>query len=116
MLESEAGDIMICDSNLNFDTIIVAEILELAKKDDRLAATLGRQIVNFVVKQREARFKIASQKIGIIERLDRAKASLLANYLSEGNLRKAEKDIFFFFEQHPDAEEGIEVEMLPKHD
>lgn len=110
MLESEHGDILICDSNLNFDTIIVKEVIERAKRDDKMASMLGRQIVNFVVKQREARLKIAVARIDVIAKVNPEKARLLNQYVEENNLRKVEKDVYFFFKNNPDAKEIEEVE------
>jgi hypothetical protein len=109
ILESENGDFMLCDSTLRFDTIIVREAIESSGSMDSMALMIGKQVVNFLKKQREARFKIAEEKIKSIEIIDSYKAKLLRIYLKEGNLRKVEKDVYFFFNDK--QIEGPEIQV-----
>jgi len=107
ILESENGDIMLCDSTLNFDTIIVREAIESPESTDSMTMLIGKQVITFLKKQREARCLIAEDRIKSMEIVDPQKARSLRAYLREGNLRKVEKDIYFFFNDKPEAADVI---------
>lgn len=108
ILESEDGDILICDTSIKSDTIILRESIRRAKTEPQLAEHIGRQLVNFVHAQRNARKKIAEKKLDLIERFDKRFTDNLRPYLAEDNLRKVEKDIHFFLNTNPEAGEEIE--------
>jgi hypothetical protein len=108
VLENEVGDILICDRNIKADTLILSESIRFAEVDEKTAQFIGLQVVRFLREQRQARVKIASKKIDLLEKLDKRFAHNMRYHLKKDNLRKVEKDIHFFVNTNPEIGEEME--------
>ena len=96
LLESIDGDYMIASPSMKMNTIMRRRLIDGAKSDAELAGILARQFVNFLEKHREARTESMQAKIELMRKIDPQFAERMTKCLQGGNLRKVEKDFFFW--------------------
>lgn len=108
-LESETGDYMIASSGMKMNTIMRRDLVVGVKTNSSMADMLARQIVNFLEKYRDARKDFLFAKVEIARKIDPGFADKMAKYLEQDNMRKVEKD-FFFWERDNNC--TIEVPLM----
>lgn len=100
ILESVQGDLMILDPRFGIEMMVTAELLDHAKTDDAKKLHFGRQFVNFLNKQIDARWQLVICDLAKIYQHDEKFFADCQPFVLKRNfrsLRKLEKDIFFWF-------------------
>jgi len=111
ILESEDGDILLCDTSLKIDTVMLKEALLLGMNDKEISSNIGKMLIKFIEKQRNRRRKIAERKLDLLERFDKYFTDKLRIYLTNDSLRKVEKDIHFYLNDNPEVGDVIEKDI-----
>lgn len=112
VLESQNGDLLLCDPGLGVEVILSEGLLLGAKSDPRKAERLAEAISDFILKNRELRWKRANANLMEIAKTDRGfvrKVSYLTAETNVASLRELETKVFMW-----KAEHGLDGLIHPK--
>lgn len=102
-LDSRSGDILIADARLEMNLLFTSEFLDKAEDDPQKMMILGKKLLDFLERHTEARWNYVEKQLNDIKRTD---PDFVSKYLSKiqhrtiDNLRKCEKDIYFYQKDH----------------
>ena len=103
VLESQHGDLLLCDPSLGIDVILSDNLILGAKDDYRKMKRLAEAISDFVSKNRELRWKRANANLMEIAKTDRDFVRKNTFHLSDpsvASLRKLETKVFMWKTEH----------------
>lgn len=102
-LDSRSGDILIADPRLEMNLLFTSEFLEKAEGDPQKMMIMGRKLLDFLSRHTEARWKFVEKQLNELKRVD---PEFVSKYLTKiqrrtiDDLRKCEKDIYFYQKDH----------------
>lgn len=98
-LDSRSGDILLADSRLEMQLLLTSEFLTKAKEDPQKMTLLGHKLLDFLERHTIARWRYVEKTL---EEIKRSNEDFVSKYVGQmerrtiDDLRKCEKDIYFY--------------------